>query len=395
MNNTLTLKERIGIDRTTLSGIYINKIDKKKLIMAKEENSYNLKIEFNPLGDINNPGLLPTWIHITSKNGYPFYSFLYNSNKNININAKPTCTLDLCVDSDYEYGNINNWSLDELKTHAKFSESVLKEFGIYCNILNSTVERIELNCSFVVDQIKSYETVLKYAASGCNYCGITIKPEEGVVSSKPKDYESYELLEIIRENKSNKLKIYNKTHAVSDSKGISLDKMIIRIEWSLNNNKTIRTHLFKGKNNKLYSLIDQDIHDCYDKLVLTPMINVFDKHPKKEERILNRYYEEAKSKNRIWQSLCSKVNEREKDNRKIPILGLTYVYNIIDKQYKKDRIRTRERFEKQTILFAIDHLIHMPEHVDFFVSKLKKLQSGVEREVQVEYLLQGTQKTNS
>ena len=99
---------------------------------------------------------------------------------------------------------------------------------------------------------------------------------------------------------------------------------------------------------------------------------------------------QSQSDNRIWQSLCSKLNRREKDNHVDPILGLTSIYQLIDENYKRDRIRTKERLEKQLKRFSLEHLIHMPERVDFFITKLKDIRSNTVNVVRIEYTTKGT-----
>lgn len=388
----LTLNERIGIDRCELSGIKVRGVDPQKLFRAQESNEFGLKVEFGPDKNISRSGRLPLWIKITSRCGYPFYSFEYRDNKNININAAPTCRLDICASCDEEYGNVNNWSLDELLEHVRNFERILyMTFGINCSIKYANVSKIEINSNIKVNRYNDFEQILKYSALNCKYCGKPISGTDDPDISK--DINAYINFAFTKANKSNKLKIYNKAYAVLKTKKIGIKSDIIRIEWCLETADSIKNHLFNKHDTRcLNDLTDEDIINCYNKLVINPILKAFDQYPKYEENIIKAEFKEAKNYNRVWQTLCSRINRREKDKKLIPVLGVSSIYRIIDTYYKKDRIRTRERFEKQAKLFSIDHLIHMQEHVDFFISKLIDLQNGVINYETIEYEFKGTQK---
>lgn len=247
--------------------------------------------------------------------------------------------LEIHINSfENKLNNLKPLSISQYHKLIKDIEAYLvSEYGIYIDFTNSKFEMIELNKTIVLEHnFNEYKHIL-------NMMSLLV----------PKTYKNKEVKmdnrnnvkSIVVSNNSVKCKIYNKTEQLLSVYKISVDKKYMRIEYTLQGYKKVKSVF---RNCSIFELSDEDIKLYLIERINKEFINPLEKYLKKSNKNLTKIAQEEKKKDsRKWTRAFVLRAMLEKNEDLIPILFCNEQLKLIlKKETKKNYARTLKNLER-------------------------------------------------
>ena len=300
--------EKIGLDRTVVSGFRIIKIDYKKLFGhdnvvfdAAGENLYWLEdgngFRWLKISDHKLFGVLRAGVKISKRVKQDF------------------ARLDIMV-GDSLQGNLQNKSVSEYKDIIEKTFRYLgDEYGIYVDLSLLKFSEMEINCTFVLQkEFYQYHRVLQLMMFLLPKNYKKIIQVLGVNSHQCRlESETY-----YRGNSSMQVKIYDKQKHLEQTVPVTPDLPLMRIEFILKKSQKIK-EVFSS--NSVWELTDEKLNDFYYRQFLRLFEAPYRKWQIMNGKMLRDKIDIHKGNNiKLWKSnLLAECSNREQLDQ-IPML---------------------------------------------------------------------------
>lgn len=345
---------RVGIDKATVKGFEIIKVDKDKLlsnnnVIYKNEkpsivigvNTDNKVFEYSYLR-INDGNIFNSLgVGIKANEGYGnIYSFI-----DLHIGNEDMFNLEPLTIGEYHS------LLERLKSYLK------ERYGLYIDFTKAKFGEIEISVTAVMNRpFIEYEYLLSQ-----------------IVYLVPKRYsythhanKKKAIIQFDFYNKSIKGKIYGEISKLNREHNINVQKHYMRIEYTLCTTKKIKSSL--GTDN-IYSVNDNIIKEWITSQITKDLIEPIYKHidEANKELIVMAQQEKINDERKwtryfLYKALSTKCNERS-DKLEL-VTDLEQIKDIIRHLcYKSNRKRTLDRLSivEKNYLFAKDNFIKLDE----------------------------------
>lgn len=295
-----------GIDRHVVSSLKLRSIDFDKL-----ESKSNVKKSFQ--GDVTvetvdrNSGEYRNFTSISISNDERFGGLLLGCKKSGNKKTEYV-KMDVFVS---EPGGNNLIPLDTIEIMDKHYELlgyIDDEYGIELSDRESKYTYLEINHTVKLEEdSKEYQglmDIIQYIAPA-RYKDISIR----------RDNKDGEIRFISYDNKSMRIKIYNKTRQIKQEKKQELDDLYFRIEICLNDSKKI---ISVFGTNDVRKITDEMIKDYYKKTIKKDVFDNIDKYIKASDKAIEGKKKEFKkaSKTRWTSAICGVIGKKIEFNGK-------------------------------------------------------------------------------
>ena len=373
----MVVKEKVGIDQFKISGFTIRRFDKEKL--NKEEVSVRYKKDMD--GNV-----VIQYLKLPPNNLYRKFEFKRKKEDGID---KSIGQIEVVINADLLEGNLNNWSVDEVKEHVDVIQRFLKEeYGLYLNWDEAGFNYMEINLNLVMpvalcESADIWELLMSNLRNWKKHAVM----EYSVIKNKKSNlYDKKELESIRLSTKQRSVTVYDKTRQMKTKKKnpVVLNQKVVRIELKLKNGKKVKEKL---GSNKIYKIKQEDVIGAFYKEVGDSMLDFLKtKLPEEEKKRAIKIYNQCKNEKRPWTAIAKLVNKMSWDIKR------PYLY---DTKYFKECFPQNDKYKNDNYLALTNQINEMgcvnplyPQILKNIEEKLENAKSGRESEVEIDVTTQ-------